>query len=298
MNGIIVNKNDSDSNSESRIPEIAMFCRTIESHDGLNLNLSIWPASNPKATLFYIHGIQSHSGWLFETGPFLAAKGINIVALDRRGSGLSEGMRGHAESVDDLLKDYKRAWEFSLGLSNGIPLTVLGQSFGGSVLAALLCRYDLECNSAIFSAPALGQQRYRYEQYALNSRRARKGLGQVQLSLRDVEYSADEKYLAFIANDVFINRSITSSMASTMVEIEDIYFQNKLDLESIACPVHFIEPLSDSIIDMAFARGVIEPFVALHKHKIDVHSHYMEFSHKRKDLWRIIEKICLSEEHQ
>jgi hypothetical protein len=49
---------------------------------------------------------------------------------------------------------------------------------------------------------------------------------------------------------------------------------------------------------MAFARGVIEPFVGLHTHKIDVHSHYMEFSHKRKDLWRTIEKICLSERDQ
>src|SRR3979411_2507849 len=66
-------------------------CRLLRSADDVGLALHIWRTHRARGSLFYIHGIQSHGGWLFETGPQLAQRGIQVFALDRRGSGRSEG---------------------------------------------------------------------------------------------------------------------------------------------------------------------------------------------------------------
>lgn len=271
---------------------VGHHARTVTSTDGLKLSINLWSSKSPKATLMYIHGIQSHSGWLFETAPYLAGKGINVVAMDRRGSGASEGIRGHSDTADKILSDYRQAWEYASHLAEDLPFVVLGQSFGGSVLAGLVCRYNLQADKLIFSAPALGQQRLRHGPYELNRRRAAKGTEHVLIGLRDAEYSTDEKYLRFIANDALINRSITVSMASSLVELEDIYFDNKICLENIAAQVHFIEPRFDSIINMNESRSVLEKYIPIKRHLIDTLSHYMEFSNKRYELWKTIVDIC------
>lgn len=269
----------------------------LRSHDGLNLCVNLWLAEQPKAILFYIHGIQSHAGWLFETAPYLAANGIHVVAMDRRGSGASEGMRGHSDSGDVILRDYYLAWQYAQSLAPELPITVLGQSFGGSILAALLCRYQISAQKVIFSAPALGQQRLRHEIYELNRLRAMRGEEYRLLALRDNEYSSDNKYLRFIANDSQINRSVTQSMVAALIEIEDIYFDNKVCLERIAAPIHFIEPENDSIINMEVSREVLTRFLSVKRHVINTQNHYMEFSNKRYRLWKTIIHICTNKEN-
>ncbi len=61
----------------------------------------------PKATLLFVHGMQSHAEWLRASGlgDALAEAGIAVFAYDRRGSGQSSSMRGHAESPQDLIGD-------------------------------------------------------------------------------------------------------------------------------------------------------------------------------------------------
>jgi alpha-beta hydrolase superfamily lysophospholipase len=63
--------------------------------DGTPLALHCWtpqPTSAVRGLLYYVHGIQSHAGWLFETGPELARRSVVTYALDRRGSGRSGGV--------------------------------------------------------------------------------------------------------------------------------------------------------------------------------------------------------------
>jgi len=282
--------------AKAESPGSSHFSHTLTSDDGLKLKVNVWASTKPVATLLYIHGIQSHSEWLFETGPFLASKGINVVAMDRRGSGGSEGERGHSDNADLILRDYRLAWQYAAQLYEHLPFIVLGQSFGGSILAALACRYPMRADAIIFSAPALGQQRSRHDLYKLNQLRAIKGQERMPLGIRDAEYSSDDKYLRFIANDGDVNRNITSSMASCLVELEDIYFDNRLCLQRIKCPVHLIKPLHDSIIDMRTSREVLARHIDIIEHEIDTFSHYMEFSSKRYDLWKSIRAICANAE--
>ncbi len=66
--------------------------------DGLSLPYRCFRAAQPKASLVYLHGIQSHGAWYVETAEELARRGYSVYLPDRRGSGLSPGPRGHFPS--------------------------------------------------------------------------------------------------------------------------------------------------------------------------------------------------------
>lgn len=76
-------------------------------HDGTTQHGVYFPASKLKAALLYFHGFQSHTGWLKASGfaDRLAENGIAVFAYDRRGSGFSQSLQGHADSSRQLLMD-------------------------------------------------------------------------------------------------------------------------------------------------------------------------------------------------
>src|SRR5690606_602928 len=63
------------------------------------------PAGQPRAYIVGVHGIQSHSGWYEWSSSRLATAGFDVRFLDRRGSGLNEQDRGHADSAEVLVGD-------------------------------------------------------------------------------------------------------------------------------------------------------------------------------------------------
>jgi alpha-beta hydrolase superfamily lysophospholipase len=88
-------------------------------------------------------GLYSHMGWYRPLGEALAARGATAFLLDRRGSGISEGLAGHMESwrqvVDDILRVVARIKE----LHPAADVCALGISLGAAMtLAASLERRD------------------------------------------------------------------------------------------------------------------------------------------------------------
>src|SRR5512142_1270016 len=112
---------------------------TVENHsvaetsgaDGTPLALHSWAPSirsTVRGLLYYVHGIQSHAGWLFETGAELAQRGVVTCVLDRRGD---------LPSAQVVVEDYLGGLRAARQVFTDLPVTVLGQSFGGSVVASL-----------------------------------------------------------------------------------------------------------------------------------------------------------------
>ncbi|MGH4029081.1 alpha/beta hydrolase [Actinomycetota bacterium Odt1-20B] len=256
--------------------------------DGTVLSLRTWLPDGPaRAAVVYVHGIQSHSGWLFETGPELAARGVAVHAADRRGSGTSTGPRGHLPSAEQVLDDYARLLADVRAHAPGIPLTVVGQSFGGSVLAALVTRDLVPADARlVFCAPALGQQRARQDSGALAALRTGGGLATTPLSLTDADYTDVTEYLDFMANDSLMVRQITASTRSVMVWLEDVYMRGGTWDERVTGPVHFVRPGHDAIIDLDTSWTVLS---GLTRHATPVElpgsAHYVEFSADRHTYW-------------
>ena len=68
------------------------------SEDKKEIKYFRWHAKNkPKEVLVYANGLESHSGWFSETARELVKQGIEVYALDRRGSGLNARLSGTYE---------------------------------------------------------------------------------------------------------------------------------------------------------------------------------------------------------
>jgi len=256
---------------------------TLTASDGVALALHGWTVPGAATALFYFHGIQSHAGWLWETGPELNARGIDVYVLDRRGSGRSAGLRGHLPSADLVLHDYTRALEAVADRVGDTGLVALGQSLGGSVLTALWCTGELPVRRLVLCAPALGQQRARHTPATLADRRARTGTAPQPVGLADGDYTGLARYREFMAADPLMLREVTSATQATLVRLEDLYTTGtprtrfRVDL---AVPEH------DPIIDLRAARTTLRRLTSdIHEEVFAADRHYLEFTEARTAYW-------------
>ena len=106
--------------------------------DDLPLHYRTWlPLDRqPEASLLFLHGIASHSAWFAATAVHLAERGIAVYAPDRRGSGLSGGTRGHADSYEQLLDDLDLFRRLALDEQPGAPLFLAGSSWAAKLAIA------------------------------------------------------------------------------------------------------------------------------------------------------------------
>lgn len=265
------------------VTETAFSLDHVRAGDGTELALHSWHSSGADAAVCYVHGIQSHAGWLFETGPALAARGVELHTLDRRGSGRSGGPRGHLPSVDAVLDDYDAALALLRRRHQGKRLIVVGQSFGGSVLAAWRARGPLPVDALVFCAPALGQQRRRHDPVALAELRNLSGTTTTPVRLKDEDYTGEPRYLSLLGEDPLMLRSITDRTRATMVALEDRYIAGWPPHDD---QVFLAMPAKDRIIDLPTARDTLAglaPSVAERGFAAD--AHYIEFTDARHDYW-------------
>ncbi len=114
--------------------------------DGLRLHLDVIEVARGKPTVVFIPGTSVY-GLVF--GNFLAAladRGVNVVSVDPRGHGRSEGLRGDY-NVPELVRDGRAAIAYSRERFGG-PIFVSGSSQGG-IVAFYLAATDEKLAGAI-----------------------------------------------------------------------------------------------------------------------------------------------------
>jgi alpha-beta hydrolase superfamily lysophospholipase len=123
--------------------------------DGLRLPLRHWDAEHPRAVMVALHGMSDYSEAFDLPGPWWAAHGIETYAYDQRGfgrapnPGLWAGAEVMRQDLDDLVDAARAAHP-------GIPVYVLGESMGGSVvLTALASERSPRVDGVILVAPAV-----------------------------------------------------------------------------------------------------------------------------------------------
>ncbi|MDT0445418.1 alpha/beta hydrolase [Streptomyces johnsoniae] len=254
--------------------------------DEETLALHTWDDGRPGlADLFYVHGLQSHAGWLFETGPALLKRGVRLTVLDRRGSGASTGPRGHLPDARTALADYGAALARLVATASR-PVTVLGQSFGGGLVAAMVASGRVPHGSRIvLCAPALGQQRARFDEAARARVLSERGLDPSVVRIEDEQYTNLPGYLRLMANDGLMVRSVTKSFRAAMVETEDLYVA--------AGPGPWVDrhvwvayPEQDSIIDLRASESLLAALAPQAvSRRFPVSSHYLEFTDAQEQYW-------------
>lgn len=128
----------------------------VVSFDGLALRGRWWRRSRPRGTVVVAHGFGEHGGTY---GRFAAAIGraldLELVAVDFRGHGRSDGPRGVVGDYSDLVGDLRAVLDRLDQVGAAHPRFVLGHSNGGQVALRLALDHPPGVRGFICSNPAL-----------------------------------------------------------------------------------------------------------------------------------------------
>lgn len=108
--------------------ETRSTCRT---RDGLALSTWHYPSPAPRARVVLVHGYADHVGRYPHVVEALTGAGYEVHALDLRGHGRSEGVRGHVLRFQNYLDDLDL---FLAELPRDpLPHVLIGHSLGGLI---------------------------------------------------------------------------------------------------------------------------------------------------------------------
>ncbi len=132
--------------------ELTLFCAS----DGYRFYTHRYrPAGAPLARVVVLHGIRSHAEWYAGSCRAFAERGFEVHFLDRRGSGWNTAHRGDCPNFRRLIDDVA---EFILDLRRsraGLPLFLVGISWGGKLAVALAARYPTILSGIALLCPGL-----------------------------------------------------------------------------------------------------------------------------------------------
>lgn len=111
---------------------------TLQTRDGLALSTWHYPCPAPRARVVLVHGYAEHMGRYPHVIEALNGAGYDCHALDLRGHGQSEGVRGHVLRFQDYLDDLDLFVEELP--KDPLPRFLVGHSLGG----LLSLRYVLD----------------------------------------------------------------------------------------------------------------------------------------------------------
>ena len=121
--------------------------------EGLQIHASHWPVEQAKAVLTLVHGIGEHIGRYDHVARWYNAQGIAVLGYDHQGFGRSEGLRGHAKSLEVLLDDIGQALDETRKLYPGAQHFLYGHSLGGNLVLNYLLRRKPELAGVIATDP-------------------------------------------------------------------------------------------------------------------------------------------------
>jgi len=124
---------------------------------------AVKPAGDAWARLVLVHGYGEHLGRHVHFLRWLAERGVACYALDLRGHGLSQGVRGYVGRWEEYLDDFQAFLDqcgFSGAQEGALPTFVLGHSHGALVVAAAAIERSLTADGVILTAPYFRSRMY------------------------------------------------------------------------------------------------------------------------------------------
>jgi len=132
--------------------------RGFQMADGAELHVRRWAAASPRGAVVLVHGIQSHSGWYVGTCAALAEAGWDVVAPDRRGSGLNRAQRGDCPAKGVFESDLAEVIADARRRLGAKPVCLVAISWGAKLAVASCIRRPGLADSLALIGPGLMPQ--------------------------------------------------------------------------------------------------------------------------------------------
>jgi alpha-beta hydrolase superfamily lysophospholipase len=259
----------------------------VPSEDGTKLAVRIAGGSGARTPLVMLHGLQSHSGWFVQSQTFLAGLGFPVYAMDRRGSGLSEGARGDCTSFRQMDADVLAVVNYARAQHDVEAVHVFGHCFG-AIPAALFATAHPQvvaslmlASSGIYTKVSLALSRKLELALAKASRRA----VEIPIPLKAEMFSELSECVRFIHEDEARLKTATGSLYFE-VRRACQYIQSHRRL--LTMPVFMASAGSDPICDTEANERFFWSLPSRHKLLVryDRSRHVIEFSEQRDDFFR------------
>ncbi len=122
--------------------------------DGYDIAVRVYGQTGAKTPVVMTHGLQSHSGWFAQSAATMAAQGHPVYAVDRRGSGLSQGPRGDMKAFDEMIDDLLVVADDIAKQHGAKKFFLLGHCFGAIPATAFAIRHPVRIEGLILTTPA------------------------------------------------------------------------------------------------------------------------------------------------
>ena len=227
----------------------------IEAADGIRLHYLRWSSTpaEPWAVVIFMHGIASHAGWFAETATKLEEHGVAVYAADRRGSGRSDGPRGHLPRYERALDDITRLVGLVASEQPGTPLFLAGSSWAAKLALVSAALHPDPLSGLLLLGPGL------LPRVSLTlPRRAAALVGHVMaprlriaIPLTPQMYTSNRPYLEFIRADP---RRLLTATAQFFWETARLDRRRSRAAARLRLPLLLLQGADDAMVDVAATR--------------------------------------------
>jgi alpha-beta hydrolase superfamily lysophospholipase len=184
-----------------------------------------------------------------------------VYFADRRGAGLNDFRRGHADHGERLLQDVRQLVRLVRREHPGVPLSLLGLSWGGKIAAALACSSPEFLDHLVLLYPGLASQIRPTRWQALQLKFARHHDMRhkpVTIPLEDPRLmTTDAERQEFINNDPLALRIVTSGFLNAGRDLEQVVHRHA---DRIHHPTLLMLAGRDRIIDNSRTKILVDSF--------------------------------------
>ena len=131
------------------------FIKEIPNADGFDIPVRIYGEKNTKTPILVMHGLESHSGWFWQSGIALSGMGHPVYLVDRQGSGMSEAPRGDCKNYNVIVHDVETVADYLISQYNHSKVIVLGHCFGAIPSTVFTMKNPEKVEALILSTPAI-----------------------------------------------------------------------------------------------------------------------------------------------
>jgi acylglycerol lipase len=116
---------------------------SFKTSDGVEIRTVSWlPDRAPKGVILLVHGLGEHSGRYAHVAKALNQANYAVYALDHRGHGNSDGLRGHFDSIHQPVDDLEVYYNKIKSLHGASPFFVYGHSMGALISLLFVQRHQ------------------------------------------------------------------------------------------------------------------------------------------------------------
>jgi len=101
--------------------------------DRRNILYRHWGCSTPRSALLLVHGLGGHSNNWEHLSRYFVERGISSFALELKGFGNTDTLKGHIDSLNTYIRDVRRLYTIVRREHRRQPVFIAGESMGGLI---------------------------------------------------------------------------------------------------------------------------------------------------------------------